>query len=215
MRILEVLRSIFDLILPRRPRSVRIETLLANDLLPSPTEHEACGIRIITLTDYRTGTVEDCVRALKYDQSARAATLFAAILADYLQEEISSLRVFSSRTVLLVPIPLHGARTRERGFNQMELVLHELPQEFRDGTVSHLELRALTRTRSTKPQTRLSRRERLTNMSDAFTADASIVRGAHVFLIDDVTTTGATLAEAAKTLEAAGASVSAIALARA
>src|SRR5262249_2801046 len=136
-------------------------------------------------------------------------------LADYLREEISSVRTFSPRPVVLVAMPLHQSRIRERGFNQMEKVLSRLPREFRDGTISRLDDSALLRVKETPQQARLSRAERLKNVADAFSADESRAKNMHVFLIDDVTTTGATLVSAAKPLRKAGALVSLIALARA
>jgi len=133
-----------------------------------------------------------------------------------LREEISSHRSFSQRKVLIVPVPLHSSRARERGFNQIELVLNALPQEFRDGSLSILMPGALLRIRETKQQTRLPRSERLSNVAGAFTVfEAGFVDKTHVFLIDDVTTTGATLVNAATPLRRAGADVTLIALARA
>ena len=208
--------SALDIVLPRRARTVRAENWTLDDLAVSPKTHEACGARITTLLDYRHSAVEDCIRALKYDGSSRAAELLAETLADYLREEISQAKSFSPRQILLVPVPLHKARERERGFNQIELVLKKLPREFLDGTLASFSPRALARMRATPPQTRLSREERLKNVKGAFSvSDAAAARAAHVFLIDDVTTTGATLAEASRPLKKAGAEVTMLALARA
>ena len=211
----KILQTLLDIVLPRRLRMVRAETLTLADLSVTPQAYEACGTRITTLMDYRNRAVEDCVRALKYDGSSDATTLLASALADYLEEEVANVQTFSARRSLIAPMPLHVARKRERGFNQIERVLIKLPREFQDGSRTMYAPHVITRIRNTSPQTKLSRHERLTNVSGAFAADAKGVRGTHVYLIDDVTTTGATLAEAAKTLCAAGASVSAIALARA
>ena len=211
-----VIVSVLDIILPRRDRTVRAENWTIEDLAVSPHTHDACGVRITTILDYRTPAVEDCIRALKYDGSSRSAELLAEALADYLREEIAQARSFSVRPVLLVPIPLYKARERERGFNQVEAVLEKLPKEFLDGTLASLAPKSLARIRETKQQTKLSREERLKNMKNAFSVpNAEAVRDTHVFLIDDVTTTGATLAEAASPLRKAGAEVSALALARA
>lgn len=208
--------SALDIVLPRRARTIRAEQWALDDLAVSPKTHEACGVRITTLVNYKNPAVEDCVRALKYDGSPRAAELLAEGLADYLREEISQARNFSPRPILLVPIPLFKTRERERGFNQIETILKKLPEEFRDGTLASFSPRVLVRARATKQQTKLSRAERLKNVADAFSVpDAEAIGGAHVFLIDDVTTTGATLAEAAGPLVEAGAEVSVLALARA
>jgi len=166
--------------------------------------------------DYRDAAVQDLIRSLKYDGSSHAATLAAALLADYLREEISSQRTFSAKKILIVPVPLHKSRSRERGWNQIGLVAKVLPEEFKIGATAFLAEDALTRMRATKPQTRLPRSERLSNVAGAFAcSEESAVRGTKIFLVDDVTTTGATLANAATPLRKAGADVSLLALARA
>lgn len=212
----DILNSIVDLILPRRERRMRTETRSLEDIPLTPQSHDLLGVRITTLMDYRSGAVEDLIRTLKYDGSRHAAKLAALLLADFLREEIASSRTFSTRKILIVPVPLHKSRARERGWNQIELVLKVLPEEFRDGTLATLAPRALARTRQTKPQTRLHRSERLSNVAGAFSCpDAANVEKTHIFLIDDVTTTGATLANAANPLRRAGAHVTLLALARA
>lgn len=210
------LAAMLDTILPRRERRVRTESREFGDIPLATRTHDLSGLRITTLMDYRNPAVEDLIRVLKYDGSARAASLAAAVLADYLREEIVSSRSFSARKILLVPVPLHRKRARERGWNQIELALKALPQEFRGGPLATLATGVLARVRATKPQTKLSRPERLANVAGAFACrDENLARGAHIYLIDDVTTTGATLANASAPLRRAGARVTPIALARA
>ena len=215
-RLLAVLEVIFDTILPLRGRSARTKARTADEIPLCPTVHELLQARITTLMDYRQSEVQDLVRSLKYDGSRYAAQLAAQLLADYLREEIASHRSFSQKKILIVPVPLHSSRARERGFNQIELVLQALPQEFRDGTLSTLMPGALVRIRATDPQTRLNRSLRLSNVAGAFAVfEATFVNKKLVFLIDDVTTTGATLVNAATPLRRAGADVTLLALARA
>ncbi len=216
LRLGAILEVIFDTILPLRERSARTKARTAEDIPLIPTVHELLKARITTLMDYRERAVQDLIRSLKYDGSGYAAQLAAQLLADFLREEISSHRSFSQRKVLIVPVPLHSSRARERGFNQIELVLKSLPQEFRDGALSTLMPGALLRIRETEQQTRLHRSERLNNVAGAFAVfEAAFVNKTHVFLIDDVTTTGATLVNAATPLRRAGAEVTLLALARA
>lgn len=215
-RILAVLEVILDTILPLRVRSARTKEREAEDIPLSPIVHDLLGAHITTLMDYQHIAVQDLVRSLKYDGSGYAAQLAALLLADFLREEISSRRTFSQRKILIVPVPLHSSRMRERGFNQIELVLKTLPQEFRDGTLSTFAPEALARTRATAQQTKLSRSERLSNVAGAFSvSNGEGVQKTHVFLVDDVTTTGATLVNAATPLRHAGAEVTLLALARA
>lgn len=213
---LRAILSLVDAIAPLRARARRVRELDAESLRLAVTEHTLLGLRITTLMDYADENASSLVQSLKYDGSGRAATILAAILADYLRDEIASHSLFSRKKVLLVPVPLHSARKRERGFNQIHEVLRRLPQEFKDGRICRLAEGALVRTRATKQQTRLSRSERLSNVAGAFECtDESGIVGTHVFLIDDVTTTGATLANAATPLRHAGAAVTCLALARA
>src|SRR3989344_182560 len=194
MSILSFLEAIVDTVLPIRGRSARTKARTLGEIPLLPMPHDILGVRITTLMEYQNPAVEDLVRSLKYDGSAYAANLAAAVLADYLREEMISSRTFSARKIILVPVPLHKSRARERGWNQIELVLRALPEEFHSGTLSYIEERVLARTRTTRPQTRLPRSERLSNVAGAFAVtDEAMVSDAHIYLIDDVTTTGATL----------------------
>ena len=207
--------ALLEIILPSRARTSRTKYRNPEDLALTPTPHDVARIHVTTLLDYRSKAAEDTIRSLKYDGSKHAARLCAALLADYLREEIASIHAYSPRQVLLIPVPLHKSRERERGFNQIERVLRELPDEFRNGDISRHETRGLVRIRRTKQQTHLSRAERLENVKDAFRAEENIARGNYAIVIDDVVTTGATLSECARALEAAGAKTSALALSRA
>ncbi len=211
-----LLQLFIDFVLPKKERVIRIDQYSIADLIIEPREHESCGVRITTLMEYKTRAVADLIQALKYDRAEHAASLLADALAEYLREEISSLKIFSAKPIVLVPVPLHAARLRDRGFNQVEAILSELPKECIDGTLSRVVTNALTRTRATQQQTRLSRTERMRNVRDAFTLnEIEHIRNAHVFLIDDVTTTGATITSAGKPLREHGITHSLLAIARA
>jgi len=196
-----VIQAALDTMLPRKERIVRIDHYAPEDVPVSAVEHEMCGVHITTLLRYREPIVEDLIRALKYDGSTYAAMILAHVLAEYLQEEIGAMRVYSTKEVLLVPVPLHSSREEQRGFNQVRRILDHLPEEMKSGPVSRI-LEALVRIRATPQQTQLSRDERITNVAGAFAlSDPHATAGTHIILIDDVTTTGATLSEAAKPLE--------------
>jgi ComF family protein len=208
--------AVVDAIVPPRERTERTKHRSMQNVPLKVCSHALLNERITTVMDYKDPIVQDLIRSVKYDKARYSAHLCAEILAEYLLEEIATIRAFSTKEVVLVPIPLHATREKERGYNQIALVLQELPQEFRDGTNSKVSNHILVRTRATPPQTRLPRRERIDNVADAFAINGTIdLKRTHVFLIDDVTTTGATLVAAGKRLKHAGAEITLLALARA
>ena len=113
-RIKSGLEVVLDALLPPRARAARTRARTAEDFILSPTAHDLLGVRITTLMDYREEPVQDLIRSLKYDRSRYAAHLAATILEEYLLEEVASHKTFSQKKVLLVPIPLHASRTKER-----------------------------------------------------------------------------------------------------
>ena len=108
------------------------------------------------------------------------------------------------RGAVLVPVPLHARKARERGYNQAALLAESLARAAGDGV--RIE-RLLRRTADTATQTAFDRRTRMANLKNAF----ALARGAdlnpdqHYILIDDVFTTGSTLNSCARTLRRAGA----------
>lgn len=114
---------------------------------------------------------------------------------------------------LIIPVPLHSARLRDRGLNQ-SLVIARLAFP-RDG--KRIEPMVLVRKRETVAQTGLSGKERRKNLRGAFAVnERQLIRGRSVLLVDDVYTTGSTVMECSKTLKRAGAArVEVLTLARA
>jgi ComF family protein len=110
--------------------------------------------------------------------------------------------VIRERTAL-VPVPLSKKRRRERGFNQSEVIAGGLAALWKIPMWTDV----LERSQSTMSQTQLTPGERLGNVAGAFSAPVKLrskLRGAHLVLVDDVVTTGATLRAAASALFAAG-----------
>jgi ComF family protein len=102
---------------------------------------------------------------------------------------------------LVVPVPMHESRRRARGFHPAGELARAVARE----TGCALSLDALRATRETASQTGLDRGARRRNVRGAFAATRAFPRGARVALVDDVVTTGATLAECARVLRRAGA----------
>jgi ComF family protein len=107
-------------------------------------------------------------------------------------------------------VPLAPSREQERGFNQAALLAGHLAA----ASGRPVKYRWLRRRRSTRPQTELTAGERRGNVARAFSASPRVA-GAHVALVDDIVTTGATAAECARALREAGArTVGVLAVAR-
>lgn len=211
-----IVDALLDGVMPPQIHAHRVKSVRFCDLSPRPRVHRLLKQEIVTLLSYQDLHVKDIITGLKYERSTKAAHLCARVLADYLYDEISSAKSFSSRPIYILPIPLHTSRQRERGFNQIERICEYMPEALCRGPSALFLKNVLIRTRATPPQAQCSRPERLKNIRGAFTLkNPSQLQGSHIFLIDDVTTTGSTLAEAATVIRRAKAKVSCIAIARA
>lgn len=157
-------------------------------------------------TDYED-VAKRCICLFKYEGRARLAQPLGMLMSDFAVENIDA-----GSVDLVVPVPLHPVKLRERGFNQSELLAERIARRLN----KKIERNRIIRTKYTLPQTRLNKQERLKNVRGAFSVkDNKDFKGASVLLVDDVFTTGATLHECAKALKKAGAkSVTAFTLAR-
>ena len=143
------------------------------------------------------GVLLDVIHRYKYYR----ALWFEPVLAELLlSAAVPAIR--NGGWNMIVPVPLHPARQREREFNQAE----NLGRHLSRATGLPLNARAIIRTEATPSQTRLTREERAKNVKNAFAArPRANVRGARVVLVDDVMTTGATTNACARVLRKAGA----------
>jgi ComF family protein len=188
-------------------------------VLDAPLDGAVCGSCWDAITPHRSrfvlhviaqgraigpyeSTLRDVIHALKYDKRRSIAARLAAMMAS---EGLDVLRGAD----LVVPVPLHRRRQRERGFNQAEELARHLPVPMR---------RVLKRVRATRPQIELPAHERRDNVRNAFalrrpllgpltrrTQHEGLLQGRTIVVVDDVATTGATLDACARVLKAAGA----------
>lgn len=159
------------------------------------------------LLPYTHPQVKAAIHLNKYHYHKTAQRLLSTVLTANLQSH-------AKHHTYIVPVPLSNKRLRARGYNQVTEILRHAKPSLPNCTVTE---KYLIRTRDTVAQTTLGRKKRLQNMKNAFavpTRTQSTVANAHIILVDDVTTTGATLTAAARALQAhAPASVTTIALA--
>jgi ComF family protein len=102
---------------------------------------------------------------------------------------------------VIVPVPLHSARKRWRGFNQAEVLAQGLARAWEWPCLNNL----LIRSRATEPQMKLSGKNRKNNLRGAFKINAQFIVPKRILLVDDVATTCSTLNECARVLKIAGA----------
>ncbi len=174
---------------------------------PSATVSEHCDFDLAAW-QYQ-GAMAMLIPAMKYREHPSFAKMLGAPAAERLREPLDF--ILPSQPVL-IPVPLHLRRQRERGFNQSTLIAAALAQHL------HLEMwsDAVRRVRFTDTQASLNAIERMNNVADAFAAKPGLaLQGRAVLLVDDVITTGATISACARVAKEAGAThVGAVALAR-
>ncbi len=181
-------------------RGMPQETVICGQCYHAPT-----SLQFIRAAVWFGRPVRRVIYALKYNGRTTVTPPLAGIMA-------SSWKMWALDVDLVMPVPLHPDRERERGFNQSAL----LAEQFATAVGLPTESSGIFRVRPTEQQAKLNRQARISNVAGAFVADPVHVQGKRVLLVDDVITTGATLEAAAASVLAAGAtSVSAYCLARA
>ena len=138
------------------------------------------------------------IHRFKYEGKTGLRVTFAKLVLSFIKTYHVPMEQFD----LMLPIPLHGARFRERGYNQSELLTEILHMAF----PIPLSTGNLLRIKNTSPQAFLEQKERWTNIQGAFTINHSFnITNKSILLIDDLLTTGATASAAAAALKNAGA----------
>lgn len=212
-----------DLVCPERCASC--EGIVRADVLFC----RACASRIQRLgppecTHCGTPGVDPCGRCMAAPSSIRSARAWASYRSDAVESPVAgaiarfkyggvsrlgrrvaaamSSRVFDATVELVIPVPLHARRLRERGYNQSAILARELAHRLE----ARLGLTMVMRARPTPSQVGLSTAARAANVTHAFlVARPDLVKGRTVLLVDDVWTSGATARAVAATLRAAGA----------
>jgi len=129
--------------------------------------------------------IDKLIIAAKFNQNLAVLNLLGYLMAEHLTIE--------NRPDVLIPVPLHSKRLRERGYNQSL----ELAKRITKKTGIPLAYKNCKRIKETLPQTSLSAQQRQNNIVDAFQVLELKKQWRHIVLIDDVTTTGATVKELA------------------
>jgi ComF family protein len=150
------------------------------------------------------GGLRELIHLLKYEQVRPAVNVLGRMLAEAIADLEPSL---GERTVLVVPVPLHRTKLRQRGFNQSELIARAALKLKPAGDRLALNATVLERCRETQSETGLTRHQRRENIRGAFViAKPDELADREILLVDDVFTTGTTVSECARLLRRAGAS---------
>lgn len=154
--------------------------------------HFSCAVAAVS----SRGAVRELIHGLKYGRQIWAARPLALLAAEGLADP----RLRADPPDVIVPVPLHPLRRRERGYNQSEILAREI------GRLSGLPVETmLRRVRPTTTQTHFDRRARMRNLRGAMgLRHNSPVKPLNILLVDDVLTTGSTLDECARVLLEAG-----------
>ena len=178
---------------------------MAGDRLCTRCQASPLQIECIRSVVYFEGHLRKAVHELKYNGCTALAEPLGGLMATYWSQR-------SMQADVVVPVPLHAARLRERGYNQAALLAREMA--CRVGLA--VDERTLVRHRATAPQVELDAKQRKENVHDAFYCSGDGLAGRHVLLVDDVCTTGSTLEACAAALyEGDARGVQALTLARA
>jgi len=160
------------------------------DRPPAFSRHRSCG--------RYGGVLKDLILLFKYSR----VSVLSPVLARYAAEALGADQEVWEGVDYLVPVPLHRKRRRERGFNQSQLLAHDLA---RIQGVKVLE-RCLIKIRNVPPQTSLEGAGREGNVRGAYgVRGIRNIAGKTLLLVDDVFTTGSTLRECSRVLISAGA----------
>lgn len=171
------------------------ETLMFSDFR---TNRIINGVNIYSAGIYEKN-LQKLIRGLKFHKQKE----LAFYLAKFMWEYFNSLNI--EGTFQVVPVPLHKNKTKKRGYNHMELVTEEFCKL--SGFIPNLEL--IKRVKDTKPQYKLSKIQRLQNLSGAFEVDKTKLLNLHqdlpknlpLLILDDICTTGSTFEEMIKALK--------------
>ncbi len=152
------------------------------------------GVKIYSCCHY-VKEMQKLIRGVKYHNQRELAHFQAKFMYEYFKKIIPQGTQYT-----IIPVPLHKKRLKQRKFNHMELVANQL--SILSGWEVQTDL--IERIKETKPQYKLKKKEREENLANAFKVHPEKYNGKTLLVIDDILTTGSTLAEMIKTFQSNG-----------
>jgi ComF family protein len=146
------------------------------------------------------GVIKELIHEFKYNGKDYLGQTLSRLMVEFIKEYALPMDYLD----LIVPVPLHKVRLREREFNQARILSEHIARQFDKKMLDN----ALIRSRHTKTQTELEETSRFLNVQNSFSMVRNdSVKGANILLVDDVLTTAATASEAAYALKKSGANI--------
>jgi predicted amidophosphoribosyltransferase len=215
---MKILKLIQNLLVPEDKKVQKLMDFSASamrELLPKSPVYSK---DILVLFDYQNKMVRQLVKAVKYKNNSGLRERIAQYLYEEIMELSTDIAMFHGAPPLLVPMPMGKIEKRKRGFNQCEELVREIKKL--GGENINVSYDTLKKMRETERQTTLGREEREQNVSNSMRAflttrqsagttktqhpERNIGKAPTVIVLDDVFTTGASLAEARRALLSAG-----------
>lgn len=204
---MNIFREITNLIFPKNcfvcgaPRFLLCPACLST--VPRPFDQLEPWI--LSVFRYKNPTIRQAVWNLKYRGSHAIASDLAPYLYDEILNFLEEMLITEDQTIILIPIPMSKTKFRDRGFNQTEALAKEIEKQNKNLFIYKNNI--LFKPKETIPQAKIKEKtKRLQNMRGVFKVrNSPNIKNSIIFLVDDITTTGATLTEARKVLRKAGA----------
>ncbi len=201
----KIFKFLLDLLFPLRCLDCQREDFwLCPDCLKklpiNPSYERFERILVFSVSDYEKIIIKKTIKTCKFSAISELTEALGKLLIRGILEfpEIKDL-LENERELLIIPIPLSPQRERERGFNQSLIIAKKISEYFGIPLLDNL------KKSERPPQSELPAKKRAENIRGSFSWEGGALNGQKIILIDDVVTTGATLAEAAEVLKKAGA----------
>ncbi len=202
---LKIWNLFIDTIAPQDPFIKKIENMTAEEFIREAHRlHTSTADDFVAFFAYKDPLVKAAILEVKSYGNRKIARLLGEVIHELLVTELEDMEIFYNfRSPLLLPIPMTRTSLRKRGWNQCQLCVSALIAC--SGNTFDTAQNALTKMRKTDDQVGKGRKERFENLRHSCVADPALVRDRNVIILDDIVTTGATLAEAKRALLEAGA----------
>lgn len=152
------------------------------DYLPIEVNRDVLGCKVYCAGSYEQN-LQKLIRGLKYHNQRELAYFQAKFMFNYWKQILNK-----DENYQIIPVPLYKAREKKRKYNHMVLVA----EEFSKLCGYNVNLELIKRIKDTKPQYKLSKFQRMENLSNAFLINKNAAKTEKVLLMDDICTTGST-----------------------